>query len=85
MIKPLFNFLNAEDKLTIRNRRRTLYKTFKQNLHYPEVQKEADAEVISVRLVHFLLDISPLVWKKEEKTQIGFGLISKMRLLNNFF
>lgn len=84
MIKPLFFFLNAEDKLLLEIGGENFIKHWKQNLHYPEVYKEVDAEVISVRIVTFLLDYFFLSLGKV-KTQIGFGLISKIRSLKQFF
>lgn len=88
MLKPSFNFLNAEDKLLLTIRGENF---IKQNLHNPEVYKEVDAEATLVSLVTFLLDYfflslgREIVQHSQVKTQIGFGLISKIRSLNKQF
>ena len=56
-IKPLFNFLHAEDKLLlgIGGENFIEFVVFFLKLNNPEVYKERDAEVILVRLVTFLI------------------------------
>lgn len=56
-IKPLFNFLHAEDKLLLGIGRENVieFVFFFLKLPNPEVYKEIDAEVIWVRLVTFLI------------------------------
>ena len=55
-IKPLFNFLHAEDKLLLGIGRENFIEVFFfLKLNNPEFYKEIDAEVILVRLVTFLI------------------------------
>lgn len=60
MIKPLFNFLNVEDKMLLEIGGQNSIIKDKQKLHNPEVYKEVDPEVLSGRLVTFLLEYSLL-------------------------